>query len=155
MRGCQGTRRYSWWKLLMLSVMMWKRYTADLSIDFSFIWMCQSSNALPPCDDSPQQILKRLLKNCAIFLFSWNMSNLMKGLIKMKWAAPEGLTYECAQATKNPTRLLPKDIWSPNSNEGQSYRKLRDQGADVCLCDRKYPAWRTFYHVSFTKRQTH
>jgi len=62
MRACQGMPQYSWWKLPMRSVMMWKRYTTDLSIDCSFIWMCQSSHTSPLHDNSPQ---KRFLKDCS------------------------------------------------------------------------------------------
>lgn len=69
--------------------MMWKRYTTDLSIDFSFIWICQSRSALPSNGDSPQKISVRLLENSTIFCSSRKVFSLMKGLIRMNRAAPE------------------------------------------------------------------
>lgn len=118
MRACQGTLQYSWWKLLMFSVMMWKRYIPDLSIDCSFIWICQSTNASPPDDGSSQQFFKRLLKKSTISFLScktqveFNERFDQDELHLITPLSYRGSADEHFQALRYQTNLLPKDDWS-------------------------------------------
>lgn len=89
MSACQGTQQCSWWKLPMCSVMMWKRDTADPAVDFSFIWMCQSSSALPPNAQFPLKVWERRQENGPVLCSSCEVFAVMKGLIRMNRAAPE------------------------------------------------------------------
>lgn len=89
MRACQGTPQYSWWKLLMFSVMMWKRYSTNLSIDCSFIWMCQSAHASLLGDGSPQKKKDSRKVQFPSSHVKHKVFTLMNGLTRMNWAAPE------------------------------------------------------------------
>lgn len=117
MRACQGTLQYSWWKLLMFAVMMLKRYTPDLSIDSSFIWMCQST-------DASLAMMMRFLKDCSeekkkeynfpSYHVKHMLLRLLRGLIGMNGAASAdtfhlwGAAEEPFQALRYQTNLLGK-----------------------------------------------
>lgn len=105
MSACQGMLQYSWWKLPMHMVMIWKRYTTDLSIGCSFIWMCQSSiTSLPNGDCWQKRFSKDSLRTVQFSPSHVWFNERLPEVNKMNWAAPEDAlrTDFCIKEVKSP-----------------------------------------------------